>query len=712
MATTALLSTQITGRIRSTHYDLIVNDLRTMDAFLADTSGTGKVVLYQNPILHDSIISGTASFNLITVATDITLGPNATTINIGEATGLGNTKVKNNLQLFKDLSVTGMSMFTDDAIFSGDISITGTATISGSASIGTNLGVSGDLTVIGNTVISGNLTVQGTTTTLNTSVLDIEDKNITLASGSLSDAAADGGGITLLGFTNKTIIWDSTNSNWTSNQHWNIDSTKTYKINNVEVLSATALGSSVLSSALTSVGTLLDLTVTNMITGSISGTADNVRSTVSINNGGTGATSSSQALTNLLPTGALAGYVLTTSGPGSFYWAAGGTGGGSATGTRIDSTRSFITPTANQTVFTVPTYTPGASQLRLYINGVRQFNSEYTETDGTTVTFTTGLSVDDILLAEVDGYVNYTITADSVTFSPLGSLASTNVQNALAELDSEKLAKAGGVMSGTLELVPGTGTLASFKLGAGVLLNTATPGVVEWNGTSLFITKNDSIRKTIAYLDSSITGNASTATTATTATYLSATQQNNIIVGASIGMAMSSDSSSGSFRCRAPGTGDGNLAGLAFHNDSYAIKMGVRADGYLGIGGWSRANWSWYSDPSGNMVAAGNITAYSDPRLKDNVTKISNAFDIINALDGVTFNWNRRSKLIQSKWDKRDYGMLADQVKAIMPEIVTASIHDDENNETYDTVCYEKIVPVLVEAIKELILKVESLENK
>lgn len=93
-----------------------------------------------------------------------------------------------------------------------------------------------------------------------------------------------------------------------------------------------------------------------------------------------------------------------------------------------------------------------------------------------------------------------------------------------------------------------------------------------------------------------------------------------LLTGTTSGLAMSQDggATTGSFVCRASGTGDANLAGMTFHNDVYAIKLGVRADGFFGLGGWSRAAWSWYSDPSGNMVAAGNIAAYSDERRKTN----------------------------------------------------------------------------------------------
>ena len=182
------------------------------------------------------------------------------------------------------------------------------------------------------------------------------------------------------------------------------------------------------------------------------------------------------------------------------------------------------------------------------------------------------------------------------------------------------------------------------------------------------------------------------------------------LVGASASMGMLvNDTTTGSFICKSTGTGDANLAGITLWNDVYAAKFGVRADGYIGIGGWSRAAWSWYTDPAGNMVAAGNVTAYSDPRLKDNIRKIENPMTILNALDGVRYVWNERSKLIEAKWGQEDIGILADQVKSVLPEIVSASIKDEENGEVYDTVDYSKLVPVLIEAIKAQQLQIDQL---
>mgnify|MGYP003122403583 CR=1 FL=1 len=69
-------------------------------------------------------------------------------------------------------------------------------------------------------VLSADLTVNGTTTTINTTNLDVEDKNITLGKvSSPSDTTADGGGITLKGATDKTFNWVNSTDAWTSSEH-------------------------------------------------------------------------------------------------------------------------------------------------------------------------------------------------------------------------------------------------------------------------------------------------------------------------------------------------------------------------------------------------------------------------------------------------------------------------------------------------------------
>ena len=106
-------------------------------------------------------------------------------------------------------------------------------------------------------VLSGDLTVNGTTTTINSTTLTVDDKNIELGSVAVpSDVTADGGGITLKGATDKTLNWVDATDSWTSSEHFNLLTGKAYYINGTSVLNATTLGSAVVSSSLTSVGTI------------------------------------------------------------------------------------------------------------------------------------------------------------------------------------------------------------------------------------------------------------------------------------------------------------------------------------------------------------------------------------------------------------------------------------------------------------------------
>jgi hypothetical protein len=89
-------------------------------------------------------------------------------------------------------------------------------------------------------ITCNDLTVNGTTTTINSTTLAVDDKNIELGTvATPTDTTADGGGITLKGTTDKTIVWDNANDNWTLNQNVNIPTGTTYKINNTTVLSST-----------------------------------------------------------------------------------------------------------------------------------------------------------------------------------------------------------------------------------------------------------------------------------------------------------------------------------------------------------------------------------------------------------------------------------------------------------------------------------------
>lgn len=113
-----------------------------------------------------------------------------------------------------------------------------------------------DVAVGGNLIITGDLIVNGTTTTVNTATLAIKDKNIELALGNNLDAAAHGGGITLHGTTDKTLSWSQATSSWFSSENVDLQSGRSYLVGGVPVISSTSLGSSIVNSSLTSVGTI------------------------------------------------------------------------------------------------------------------------------------------------------------------------------------------------------------------------------------------------------------------------------------------------------------------------------------------------------------------------------------------------------------------------------------------------------------------------
>lgn len=145
-------------------------------------------------------------------------------------------------------------------------------------------GVAADFT--GAVTVGGDLTVNGTTTTLNSTTLTVDDKNIEMGSvATPSNTTADGGGLTLKGATDKTIIWDNANANWTSSENWNLATGKTYKIANVTLLSPTGLGSTVVNSSLQTVGTLTSLASSGVISTSDTTSASSVAGSIKTNGG-------------------------------------------------------------------------------------------------------------------------------------------------------------------------------------------------------------------------------------------------------------------------------------------------------------------------------------------------------------------------------------------------------------------------------------------
>jgi len=121
---------------------------------------------------------------------------------------------------------------------------------------------------------------------------------------------------------------------------------------------------------------------------------------------------------------------------------------------------------------------------------------------------------------------------------------------------------------------------------------------------------------------------------------------------------------------------------------------------------------------TGNLLATSNVYAYySDERLKDKTGKIENALDKVDAIETFYYTHNDTANELGYEGKDQQVGVSAQSVADVMPEVVhLAPIDNDgEGNsvtgENYQTVDYPRLVPLLLEAIKELRAEVEALKN-
>ena len=217
----------------------------------------------------------------VDMASTLTLAGNADfngNLDVDGTTNLDAVDIDGAVDMASSLTLAGNADFNgnldvdgttnlDGTNVAGALAVSGSATVdnlsldgntittsSGNLTIDSN---GGTTTINDNAVISGNLTVNGTTTTINSTTVNIDDKNFQVATGAADDSAADGAGFTVdSGDGDKTWNFEATGDNWGSSENINLASGKVLKVNNTSILSSTTLGSSVVSSSLTSLGTI------------------------------------------------------------------------------------------------------------------------------------------------------------------------------------------------------------------------------------------------------------------------------------------------------------------------------------------------------------------------------------------------------------------------------------------------------------------------
>ena len=164
----------------------------------------------------------------------------------------------------------------------------------------------------------------------------------------------------------------------------------------------------------------------------------------------------------------------------------------------------------------------------------------------------------------------------------------------------------------------------------------------------------------------------------------------------------------------------GNISQFT-NNSGYVTSSGVTSvatgNGLSGGTITSTGTLTMSGSFSGGFSATGNLTAFSsDERLKNFKGKIENALDKVDQLNGYYYEWNDVAKNLdggKSFKDGIEVGVSAQEIEKVLPEVVTeAPIVKIENLDVdYKTVYYDKIVPLLIEAIKELRAEVKKLKE-
>ncbi len=144
--------------------------------------------------------------------------------------------------------------------------------------------------------------------------------------------------------------------------------------------------------------------------------------------------------------------------------------------------------------------------------------------------------------------------------------------------------------------------------------------------------------------------------------------------------------------------------------------------GNVGIG---ITNPSYKLHVSGSIGATGNITAYaSDKRLKENFKHIENSLEKIQKLNGYTFDWNAKSQELgfAPQYKQNDVGLIAQEVQEVLPQAAVLAPFDSQVNqngdissksgENYLTIQYERLIPLLIEAIKEQQNQINNLKTE
>lgn len=332
-------------------------------------------------------------------------------------------------------------------------------------------------------------------------------------------------------------------------------------------------------------------------------------------------------------------------------------------------------------------------------------NGKYLQTNGTVPSWATLTNPNNGTLTMavsgtgLSGSASFTADqAGNSTFTVTSNATSVNNSNTVVARDSS-----GNFSAGTV-----TATLSGNATTATTLQTARTIGGVSFNGSA-----NINLPGVNTAGNQNTSGNAATATALATARAINGVDFNgtaaititaNTTNALTLGTGLTGSSFNGSSAVTAA-VSYGTTSGTACQGNDSRLSDARQATNSntqlasLGVG-------TAASGTAGEIRATNNITAYfSDDRLKTRLGNIENALDKVRTLSGFYYQPNEAAQALGYEV-KREVGVSAQQVQAVQPEVVAPAPIDDK----YLTVRYEKLVPLLIEAIKELDAGIQSIK--
>ena len=532
--------------------------------------------------------------------------------------------------------------------------------------------IGGNKTFSNNVIVTGDLTVNGTNTVINSTVLTVNDQHIVINDGG-DDTSANGGGIILEGTSaNKTILYDNTNTSWDFSEHVNLASGKEFKIADTSVLSATTLGSGVVSSSLTSVGTI----ATGVWQGTAiahtyidTGIAENKIVKVSAADVASGeyarftATGLESVTATELKTALniSSGLWSESSTSGRIYYTDGNVGIGTN-----DPARKLTLETGNNYDGLILNNSTSKLLAKL-ARGNNDTSTYFALYDG----------------SETDsggsGTNTVTISNNGNSFFNSGNvgIGETNPTARLQIKGADDLST-----GNTMDLVNDSGdALFHVQNDGKVGIGTDDPGynlhVNGAGGTRLKVSNTTSERAIIELM-----------TTNDEANDLFFGQNNNTR------WSFSGRDSTEGYKLNIYPRVSGSWQ---------SASMTFLQDGNVGIGNTSPSVKLEVTGDikSSGTVTATNVVAVSDGSLKTNIQQLENSLDVIHKLKGVSYNWTDPDN------HDDEIGLIAQDVEQVVPEVVR-----NLGNSSLKGIEYQKLTAILIEAVKELSGKLNELNNK